>query len=212
MPNHVPVGVILRASPYIQGTDSKDSWTARVDLTGKLLVAMPHMGDFRFERSVVYLCAHSPEGAMGLIVNKPAQDLSLQDVLAKLDVQAESALAKMPVYFGGPVETTRGFVLHSDEYSACLDSLEVSDGFAMTATQDILEDIAAGSGPARALIALGYAGWGPGQLEQELVANGWLTAEPNAALVFGPDAKKWEGAIRSLGIDPLALSTETGRA
>ena len=185
-----------------------------MDLTGKLLIAMPEMGDPRFERSVVFLCSYSDDGAMGLIVNKPAGDVHLSDLLKQLEIKpARPECGQMPVHFGGPVETARGFVLHSDGYDANLHSMKVSSGFSMTATLDILEDIATGQGPERALLMLGYAGWGPGQLESEISMNGWLTTDAVPDLVFGqPDDAKWEGALKTLGVDPLTLSASAGRA
>ena len=129
-------------------------------LHGQLLIAMPGMGDLRFDRSVIFLCAHSAEGAMGLIVNKPAPDLSFADLLAQLKIPASVELADTRVHFGGPVEHGRGFVLHSAEYTVQESSLSVTPDFAMTATVDILQDMARGAGPARSLLALGYAGWG----------------------------------------------------
>jgi len=185
-----------------------------MDLTGKLLIAMPEMGDPRFERSVVFLCSYSDDGAMGLIVNKPAGDVHLSDLLKQLEIKpARPECGRMPVHFGGPVETARGFVLHSDGYDANLHSMKVSPGFSMTATLDILEDIATGQGPERALLMLGYAGWGPGQLESEITMNGWLTTDADPDLVFGqPDDAKWEGALKTLGVDPLTLSASAGRA
>jgi putative transcriptional regulator len=182
-------------------------------LDGQLLIAMPGMGDLRFERSVIFMCAHSAEGAMGLIVNKPAPELSFADLLRQLKIPSGADLGREPVHFGGPVEHGRGFVLHSAEYSVEGASLRVNDAFAMTATIDILQDMARGEGPKRALLALGYAGWGPGQLEGEIQANGWLTAAADQELVFGVrDAEKWEAALRSLSIDPRLLSAEGGRA
>ena len=182
-------------------------------LDGQLLIAMPGMGDFRFERAVIFMCAHSPEGAMGIIVNKPAPELSFADLLSQLKIAATVDLRDTRVHFGGPVEHGRGFVLHSSEYSVEESSLNVSPEFAMTATVDILQDIARGEGPRRALLALGYAGWGPGQLEGEIQANGWLTAPAEAELVFGTrDGDKWEAALRSISIDPRLLSAEGGRA
>ena len=182
-------------------------------LHGQLLIAMPGMGDLRFDRSVIFLCAHSAEGAMGLIVNKPAPDLSFADLLAQLKIPASVELADTRVHFGGPVEHGRGFVLHSAEYSVQESSLSVTPDFAMTATVDILQDMARGAGPARSLLALGYAGWGPGQLEGEIQANGWLTAPADAELVFGlHDTEKWGAALRSISIDPRLLSAEGGRA
>ena len=182
-------------------------------LDGQLLIAMPGMGDLRFERSVIFLCAHSAEGAMGLIVNKPAPELSFVDLLAQLKIPATIDLAETRVHFGGPVEHGRGFVLHTADYSVEEASMQVSDVFAMTATIDILKDMARGAGPREALLALGYSGWGPGQLEAEIQANGWLTAPADAELVFGPDdSEKWGAALRSISIDPRLLSAEGGRA
>jgi putative transcriptional regulator len=182
-------------------------------LDGQLLIAMPAMGDMRFARAVIFLCAHSADGAMGLIVNKPAPELRFPDLLRQLKIPLEADLADMRVHFGGPVEHGRGFVLHSAEYSVKGASLRVNPTFVMTATVDVLQDLARGAGPQRAILALGYSGWGPGQLEGEIQANGWLTAPADAELVFGPhDADKWEAALRSLSIDPRLLSSEGGRA
>ncbi|WP_158969267.1 YqgE/AlgH family protein [Chachezhania sediminis] len=184
-----------------------------MDLTGKLLIAMPGMGDPRFGHSVVFLCSHGQDGAMGLIVNKPSQDLKVFDLLGQLDIEARPSVPNAPVYFGGPVETARGFVLHSPGNGNRAGSMKVNDGFAMTATVDILEDIAAGVGPGEAILALGYAGWGPGQLEGEIAQNGWLTGDAEPDLVFSqPDQTKWSAALNALGIDPLSLSAEAGRA
>lgn len=182
-------------------------------LEGQLLIAMPGMGDARFERAVIFLCAHSAEGAMGLIINKPAPDLDFSDLLKQLDIKPRSDIGGTPVHFGGPVEHARGFVLHSGEYDSDGASLKVGPSFSMTATVDVLQDMAKGEGPVKALLALGYSGWGPGQLESELQANGWLTAAADPDLVFGrSDAGKWEAALRSLNIDPRLLSAEGGRA
>lgn len=183
-------------------------------LGGKLLIAMPGMGDPRFEKSVVFLCAHSDEGAMGLIVNKPLAELSFSELLEQLGIERDPAARDIRVHFGGPVEHARGFVLHSGDYGSGSDStLRVDSRFAMTATLDVLEAIASGKGPADSLLALGYAGWGPGQLEGEIRQNGWLTCEAAPELVFGSkDTTKWERALRSLGIDPLMLSAAAGRA
>jgi putative transcriptional regulator len=182
-------------------------------LDGQLLIAMPGMGDPRFEKAVIFLCAHSAEGAMGLIVNKPAADLKVRDLLAQLKIEPKAAAGEGRVHFGGPVEHGRGFVLHSADYGVEGSTLRVSGEFAMTATIDILQDMAKGAGPASALLALGYSGWGPGQLEGELQANGWLTAAAAPAIVFDErDAAKWEAALKSLNIDPLLLSAGGGRA
>lgn len=182
-------------------------------LDGQLLIAMPGMGDPRFARAVIFLCAHSADGAMGLIVNKPAPELRFADLLKQLKISAGEGLAESRVHFGGPVEHGRGFVLHSAEYAVEGSSLRVNEAFSMTATVDILQDMAQGQGPDKALLALGYSGWGPGQLEGEIQANGWLVAPADPELVFGRrDAEKWEGALRKLSIDPRLLAAEGGRA
>ncbi len=186
---------------------------AKMNLTGKLLIAMPGMGDPRFAHSVIYLTAHSSKGAMGLIVNKPAPELKLSDVLDKLVHGSAVVDRSLGVHFGGPVETGRGFVLHSCDYRSAIETLAVDGNFSLTATLDVLEDIAAGKGPDKALLTLGYAGWGPGQLEGEIARNGWLTCDAETGLVFDlPDAKKWTAAVQSIGIDPLGLSPTAGRA
>jgi len=178
-------------------------------LTGQLLVAMPHMEDPRFRRSVVYLCSHSPEGAMGLIVNKRLDEVAFTDIARQLDIVPE---VELPVHFGGPVETGRGFVLHSTD-SVDAATLVIDERFALTATVDILKAIARGGGPERRILALGYAGWAPGQLDAEIQANGWLVAPADYELVFDlPDERKWDAALARLGIDPRLLSTHMGRA
>lgn len=183
------------------------------DLSGKLLIAMPGMGDTRFDKSVIFLCAHSEDGAMGLIVNKPAPDLSFDTLLEQLEIGRSPHTRDIRVHFGGPVEHGRGFVLHSSDYGANSSTLEVDESFGMTATLDILEDIARGEGPQEALLALGYAGWGPGQLEEEIQQNGWLVADADASVVFArDDATKWVAALKGLGIDPMLLSGAAGRA
>jgi putative transcriptional regulator len=193
------------AAGHSRGSDMK--------LTGKLLIAMPGIGDPRFDNSVVFLCSHGQEGAMGLIVNKLAPGVVLKSLFDQLDITSKPAAATEPVYFGGPVETQRGFVLHSDEYISTVNSLPVCPGLSMTATLDVLEDIAEGRGPERYLVMLGYAGWGPGQLEDEIAQNGWLTADTEPDMVFTDLADgKWEAALASLGVTPLNLSMDAGRA
>jgi len=184
-----------------------------MDLTGKLLIAMPGMGDPRFEHSVVYICSHGEEGAMGLIVNKPS-DLRAKTLLGQLNIPCEvPAVGERLVHFGGPVEMSRGFVLHSSDYEANLHSMKINDAFSMTATLDVLEDIAGGRGPLNAMLMLGYAGWGSEQLENEIGMNGWLTADAAPDLVFDvADDDKWEAALASLGVDPLTLSASAGHA
>lgn len=183
------------------------------DLTGQILIAMPGMPDPRFEYSVIYICAHSDDGAMGLIVNKPSVDVTFENLVDQLSIENTGNLSDIRVHFGGPVELGRGFVLHSPDFRSEMTTLNVDDGFAMTATLDVLESIAQGSGPDKRLIVLGYAGWGPGQLESEIAANGWLLCDASTDLVFDTaDGDKWEAAFSSLGISPLALSSEGGRA
>jgi len=187
--------------------------TNTMDLSGKMLIAMPGMGDPRFDHSVIFLCAHSEDGAMGLIVNKPANDLSLKNLLKQLGIPQSASTRDIRVHFGGPVENSRGFVLHSADYESRQATLKVDDRFGMTATLDILEALAQGEGPERSILALGYSGWGPGQLEGEILQNGWLTCDATEELLFSADnAGKWETALRSLGVDPLLLSASAGRA
>lgn len=182
-------------------------------LTGKLLIAMPSMGDPRFEYAVILLCAYSESGAMGLILNKPSAEIRMGDVLDQLEIMPNDDAGEIIVHYGGPVETGRGFVLHTRDFASSLNTLEVSDTFGMTATLDILEEMARGKGPRHALMMLGYAGWGPGQLEEELARNAWLTADAPANLVFQvPAGQMWAAALESLGVDPLTLSTTAGRA
>lgn len=184
-----------------------------MDLSGKLLIAMPGMEDPRFQRSVILLCAHSAEGAMGLIVNKPLPDLSLTGLLEHLGLHPAPAGRDIRVHFGGPVERGRGFVLHSDDWPTGEATMQVPGGLRMTATLDILEALAGGRGPDKALLALGYSGWGGGQLEEEIGRNDWLVCEARRDLVFAAeDPGKWAGALRSIGVDPLSLSPQAGRA
>lgn len=184
-----------------------------IDLNGKLLIAMPGMGDPRFAQSVVFMCSHSDEGAMGLIVNKPTPDLLLDDLLEQLGIDKGNGARDIRVFFGGPVEHGRGFVLHSGDYSSDDTTMEIDEKFGMTATQDILEAMAHGAGPDTAILMLGYAGWEPGQIEGEIADNGWLVADASPELVFGPDSDgKWTAALKTLGVDPLLLSAAAGRA
>ena len=182
-------------------------------LTGKLLIAMPGMGDPRFERSVIFMCSHGDDGALGLIVNKPTPAISFPQLLDQLEIDAGPSSRQINVHFGGPVENGRGFVLHSNDYDANDSTLEVGADFGMTATLDILEDIARGQGPGQAILALGYSGWGPGQLEDEIRDNGWLAVDSSPELVFASDDDgKWAAALSSIGVDPLTLSSTAGRA
>lgn len=184
-----------------------------IDLNGRLLIAMPSMGDSRFEQSVIFICSHSDKGAMGLIINKPTDDLKFGDLLRQLEIEAPPSARSLQVHVGGPVEFGRGFVLHSADYDQSDATMKVGDSFGMTATLDILEDIALGDGPDQAILAMGYSGWGPGQLEGEIARNGWLIGDATSGLVFGgPDGGKWQAALELMGINPLLLSAEGGRA
>jgi putative transcriptional regulator len=180
-------------------------------LSGQFLIAMPHLPDTRFQRTVIYLCAHSEEGAMGLIVNKVLDSLTLPELVAQLDIPTEGSKPEK-VHFGGPVDTSRGFVLHSCDYIET-GTVVVGHGLALTATIEILRAITRGDGPQQWLVALGYANWGPGQLDAELQANAWLSGPPDETLLFDPaDEAKWERAIKLIGIDLSMLSSEAGHA
>ncbi|QDG79129.1 YqgE/AlgH family protein [Labrenzia sp. PHM005] len=189
-------------------------------LEGQFLIAMPSMGDSRFEHSVIYVCSHSEQGAMGLIVNQVAKHLSLEELLIQLDIVDDDNAIRLPaqvrgmnVYKGGPVEVERGFVLHSDDFQLNQSTLAIDNGICLTATLEILRALAEGTGPRQAMLALGYAGWAPGQLEDEIQANGWLTAPADPDILFDPDSEhKWHKALGSLGIDPALLMSEAGHA
>jgi putative transcriptional regulator len=189
-------------------------------LEGQILLSMPAMRDDRFARSVIYICAHSAEGAMGLVLNKPVEDMSFLDLIDKLDLsQGEPILinkhdaARMPVFHGGPVEMERGFVLHSNDFNLGPSTLSIKNGICLTATLDILRAIASGHGPHSSLTALGYSGWGPGQLENEIKSNGWLVAPTDPQLIFSRDIEhKYHHGLSLLGIQEHQLSHEIGNA
>lgn len=181
-------------------------------LAGQLLIAMPNMEDPRFARSVVCLCAHSDDGAMGIVINRPIERLSFDSLLRQVKVDPVPPQRQVKLLAGGPVEEGRGFVLHSDEWRAD-GSIPVEGGFALTANVDILKAIAQGGGPRQCVLALGYAGWGPGQLESELTENAWLTAPPDEALLFDEDtATKWQRALLKLKVDPSRMVGAAGHA
>ncbi|MBO0766284.1 MAG: YqgE/AlgH family protein [Hyphomicrobiaceae bacterium] len=188
-------------------------------LEGQLLIAMPYMSDKRFARSVIYMCAHSAQGAMGLIVNQRAPHISFSELLGQLSIEGdglagrEADLMDVDVHVGGPVETGRGFVLHSSDYFAADSTLAIDEDVSLTATVDILRAIARGKGPSRAMLALGYAGWRPGQLEDEIQSNGWLHCTSDLDLLFDRNLdQKYERALSKLGIDPSHLVCEAGHA
>ncbi|MGQ4275271.1 YqgE/AlgH family protein [Terrihabitans sp. B22-R8] len=189
-------------------------------LDGQLILAMPGMADERFARAVIYVCAHSQEGAMGIIVNQPAPNIHLPELLIQLNIIPEDENIRLPpraeqmaVLRGGPVESGRGFVLHSADFFIENSTLPIDDHISLTATLDILKAIANGDGPSSAVLALGYAGWAPGQLEGEIQANGWLHCPADASLIFDtPNEAKYDRALRTLGIEPAMLSSNAGHA
>jgi putative transcriptional regulator len=185
-----------------------------------MLIAMPSMRDERFARTLIYICAHSSEGAMGIVVNQPASNIKFPDLLVQLDVISDTDVIQLPlsagsvqVLKGGPVEPGRGFVLHSSDYFVENSTLPIDDGICLTATLDVLKAIAKGNGPGKALLALGYAGWARGQLETEIQENGWLHCAADTDLIFGSDIRaKYDRALRKLGIHAGMLSSEAGHA
>ncbi len=188
-------------------------------LDGQLLIAMPSMSDKRFARTVIYVCAHSEDGAMGLIVNQRAPHISFAELLGQLSIDSnggqglQAGLMDVDVHVGGPVETGRGFVLHSSDYFAADSTLPIDGEVSLTATVDILKAIAGGKGPSRAMLALGYAGWRPGQLEDEIQANGWLHCQSDLDLLFDRHLdQKYDRALSKLGIDPSHLVCDAGHA
>jgi putative transcriptional regulator len=199
---------------------TKDDETDSTYLDGQLLVAMPGMADERFARAVIYVCAHSAEGAMGIVLNRPASDLTFPDLLVQLEIVPEverirlaPRVGRMQVLMGGPVETSRGFVLHSPDFAIEQSTLPIDDEVCLTATIDILRAIARGEGPANAVLALGYAGWSAGQLESEIQGNGWLNIPADAELIFNVAADmRYELALRKIGVDPAMLSMQAGHA
>ncbi len=206
------------SSPRAPGRSRRGSEVEYLD--GQMLIAMPVMEDERFQRSVIYVCAHTAEGAMGIIVNHPAGSIDFPGLLMQLDIIKKSDRIMLPedaeamkVLKGGPVETARGFVLHSSDFFIQDSTLTIDDDISLTATLDILKAIAQGNGPKRAILALGYAGWAPGQLEDEIQHNGWLHCPADPDLVFGKDIEgKYERALKKIGIDLAMLSNEAGHA
>jgi putative transcriptional regulator len=189
-------------------TDVSDSF-----LGGKLLVATPSIGDPRFDRTVILMCDHSSEHAMGIVINKPVDGLRLPELFAQLGISHPDDAPDRAVLLGGPVDRDRGFVVHTTDYATADSTLPVCDGLSLTATKDVLEAIASASPPRRSLLALGYAGWGAGQLESELAANAWLVTEPDETLIFDTaNEAKWQGALDRIGVTPEHLSFMAGHA
>src|SRR5438270_3096954 len=201
-----------------RGTSGKNRRRGYLD--GQMLIAMPAMMEDRFARSLIYVCAHSSEGAMGIVVNHPAANINFSDLLVKLNVIPATDVIRLPtsaggvkVIRGGPVETERGFVLHSADFFIENSTLPIDDGICLTATIDILKAIARGDGPASAILALGYSGWAPGQLENEIHQNGWLHCSADLELIFGQDTEgKYSLALKKIGIEVGMLSSEAGHA
>lgn len=182
------------------------------DLEGQFLIAMPGIGDERFHRSVILICAHSDQGAMGLVINRRSDNISFDQLLEQLDIEPTEETASTPIRVGGPVESGRGFVLHSGDYQG-ESALDIDGKFMLTGTVDILRDIVDGKGPKERMIALGYTGWAPGQLEQEIQQNGWLSSDAVPEIVFGDDDEdKWVAALSKMGISPEVLSAGGGSA
>ncbi|HVZ91186.1 MAG TPA: YqgE/AlgH family protein [Rhizomicrobium sp.] len=189
------------------GEESKEGF-----LLGKLLIALPGMPDPRFEKSVIFMCAHSEQGAMGLIVNKPFEGLNFRELIERLDLKVTDRTPDAPILFGGPVGTGQGFVLHTSDATSQA-TMSVTSEISLTATIDILRAIAEGRGPKKSLFALGYAGWGPGQIESELSSNGWIHCDAKTAILFDLDfEERWRAALGTLGADISGLSSEAGRA
>ena len=187
-----------------------------INLTNQFLIAMPGMGDGTFAGTVVYLCEHTEKGALGLVINKPI-DIKLKNLFEKVELSLDRAeLAEQPVYFGGPVQTERGFVLHEklgDDGAAFSSTMSIPGGLEMTTSRDVLEAMAHGAGPKKVLVTLGYSGWQAGQLEDELGRNGWLTVDADPAVIFDtPVEARYERALSLLGFDPRMLSQEAGHA
>ena len=207
-------------APSIAKSKALGKGVKRGFLDGQMLIAMPSMGDERFARAVIYMCAHSADGAMGIIVNQPAAHISFSDLLVQLEVLPAADLIQLPgqaggvkVLKGGPVDTQRGFVLHSADFFIENSTLPIDEGICLTATLDILKAIARGDGPASAVLALGYAGWAPGQLETEIHQNGWLHCAADPELIFGPDTQgKYALALKKIGIQVGMLSSQAGHA
>jgi len=181
-------------------------------LTGQLLIAMPTMADPRFAHAVIYMCSHGPNGAMGLVLNRLFGETHFRNLLEQLNIKSSGQTPDLPIHFGGPVETGRGFVLHSSDYLR-EGTTRVDDNISLSATVEILQAIANGAGPERAVMALGYTGWGAGQLDEEMKANGWLTAPADDLIIFDRDLDtKWERSLAKIGISPVMLSGEAGHA
>jgi len=203
IPTNKPTRAVHKSQPDSNPTNYK----------GQLLLATPNMGDPRFARAVIYICGHDKGGAMGLIINKSKNGLHISDLLDQIGISGDVRVADRPVLSGGPVDIDRGFVLHSQDYFKDNSSLRVSETLTLTSTKDVLEALVTDKAPKNAMIAVGYAGWGKGQLEKELAQNSWLIAQADDALIFDTDLDgKWTKALLAMGIDPAALAASGGQA
>ena len=183
------------------------------DLTGKLLIAMPGIGDPRFARSIILICAHESDYAMGLVLNNPIDDLTLPELLTQLGIEQDIHLPERAVLNGGPVGMDRGFVVHSGDFHSDGATMDIHDDICLTATRDVLVAIAAGDTPRDSVMALGYSGWGAGQLETEIAANSWIIGEAIPEIIYGEDhSRKWGLALDLLGVDPAKLHSAGGTA
>ena len=183
-----------------------------MNLTGQLLISMPSLNDERFFKTVIYLCAHSKDGAMGIIINKKIDYDLYPDLLQQLGIDKPLGNKKLFIRYGGPVESGRGFILHSDEIMK-KDTLSIEKGVALTSTAEFFEDLSEDKGPRNSILALGYAGWSPGQLENEILSNSWMTLQTDSSFLFDDEvSNKWLNAYKLLGIDPNKLSYQSGRA
>jgi putative transcriptional regulator len=194
----------------IRMTKIKDYYS---NYQGQLLLATPKMLDFRFEKSVILICSHTGKGTMGIIVNKPNIELKFGDILKQLKINSRNQIINKEIYFGGPVEYGRGFVVHSTDYDVPNVSINIQEEYRVTASIEILEDIANGHGPKDSLLALGYAGWGPGQLESELLLDSWLMCDADPDLIFSLQSEtKWKSGLEKIGVNPSKLATLGGSA
>jgi len=198
---------IFRQTPHLE-TMAESS-----NFTGRVLIAAPDMGDHRFTRSVIYICSHDEHGAMGIIINKGKSGLRISDMLEQIGIEGQVRVADSPVLSGGPVDIDRGFVLHSADYFKAETSLKLTDTLSLTSTKDILEALVNETAPEKAMLAVGYAGWGAGQLEAEITQNAWLVTDIDEALIYEADLDgKWEKALLTMGITPDMLAHSGGRA
>ena len=183
-----------------------------MNFTGKILLSLPNMQDSRFHKSVIYVCAHSKEGAMGFIINKSLEMEFYPGLLKQLGIDQLPQNKKILFNYGGPVEPNRGFILHSDDFIKT-ESITIDDGLALTSTAEIFNNLSKGGGPKNSMLAIGYTGWGPGQLEEEILNNGWMFTKASSNFIFNEDSSaKWKNAYKIIGIDPYSINKNSGKA